>query len=521
VVGVWIGGQRVVAEYGRPREGHASAAAATDWLCAHCQGHNFARRTACYTCQAPRGPDSIPLPGTGSSSSSGEAGAAGPSTVVIVRGLDPRTSEEALHALLDTLAPGLRWVRLIRERGTQASRGFAFAQLSSLEEAAHLIARAAEPPGLVLDGAVLRVSYARPRDDAPSPAAANPHAKQLAAEILQQAQWLQASQYQQQQQQQQQQQPYPGYYWDPTTQQWLPAALPPQPQLQPQLQAQAEANQQAQVPAPMPAQPSPPQASPPQATTVAPAPVATPTTAATAKAGKAKKEKKEAVGSLLESKRAEKAISRWNRKSEELKGEEPQRPADAPEAAPPAGAERERDMTAARLEQTVGTICVLCKRQFASEEALQKHVQLSELHKRNLEAARQRLQEQREDAREARLRDSPPAPAEPDNSFDPERSAAARMLKAMGWREGEGLGRDGQGPTALLEALPRPERAGLGSVPLLPSDSASSSSSSSSATYHLAVLRSYRRKWNEIQSEGADRTAFVRSSDPPAPSTTL
>src|SRR5690242_6249190 len=41
------------------------------------------------------------------------------------------------------------------------------------------------------------------------------------------------------------------------------------------------------------------------------------------------------------------------------------------------------------LEQAVGNVCMLCKRQFGNEDTLKKHQEKSDLHKHNLEIARQ------------------------------------------------------------------------------------------------------------------------------------
>lgn len=44
-----------------------------------------------------------------------------------------------------------------------------------------------------------------------------------------------------------------------------------------------------------------------------------------------------------------------------------------------------------------------------------------------------------------------------------ESNKGSKLLKAMGWREGSGLGKSGQGRTDIIEAEQRVSNAGLGS----------------------------------------------------------
>ncbi|XP_056218733.1 RNA-binding protein 10-like [Falco biarmicus] len=124
--------------------------------------------------------------------------------------------------------------------------------------------------------------------------------------------------------------------------------------------------------------------------------------------------------------------------------------------------------------------CLLCRRQFPSKEALLRHQQLSGLHKQNLELQRRshppppegldrgememkyrdRAAERREkqggpDTPEPKRRKfgGPPAtPGEVEGSLLRETTLGCRMLQAMGWKEGSGLGR--RRPEA--PARPRP-----------------------------------------------------------------
>uniref|UniRef100_A0A8C5N003 RNA binding motif protein 5 n=1 Tax=Leptobrachium leishanense TaxID=445787 RepID=A0A8C5N003_9ANUR len=137
--------------------------------------------------------------------------------------------------------------------------------------------------------------------------------------------------------------------------------------------------------------------------------------------------------------------------------------------------------------------CLLCRRQFPNKDALTRHQQLSDLHKQNLDVYRRsRLSEQDLDALEQRERESKyrdraaerrekygiPEPPEPKRKkqFDhtvinyeqPTKDGidtsniGNKMLQAMGWKEGSGLGRKSQGITAPIQAQVRMRGAGLG-----------------------------------------------------------
>ncbi|XP_061473776.1 RNA-binding protein 5 [Rhineura floridana] len=137
--------------------------------------------------------------------------------------------------------------------------------------------------------------------------------------------------------------------------------------------------------------------------------------------------------------------------------------------------------------------CLLCRRQFPNKDALIRHQQLSDLHKQNMDIYRRsRLSEQELEALEMREREMKyrdraaerrekygiPEPPEPKRKkvFDAgtvnyeqptkdgidHSNIGNKMLQAMGWREGSGLGRKCQGITAPIEAQVRMRGAGLG-----------------------------------------------------------
>ncbi|XP_043830237.1 RNA-binding protein 10-like [Dromiciops gliroides] len=149
-----------------------------------------------------------------------------------------------------------------------------------------------------------------------------------------------------------------------------------------------------------------------------------------------------------------------------------------------------------RLTDWQKLACLLCRRQFPSKEALIRHQQLSGLHKQNLEIHRRaNLSENelealekndmemkyRDRAAERREKYGIPEPPDPKKrkfgtmtatSMGLEQSAQEglssnnignRMLQAMGWKEGSGLGRKKQGIITPIEAQTRVRGSGLGS----------------------------------------------------------
>uniref|UniRef100_A0A7S2XDK9 G-patch domain-containing protein n=1 Tax=Lotharella oceanica TaxID=641309 RepID=A0A7S2XDK9_9EUKA len=178
-----------------------------------------------------------------------------------------------------------------------------------------------------------------------------------------------------------------------------------------------------------------------------------------------------------------------------LSGAAPGAPTPAQEALPD-------DLQSQRGHFQLGKkICALCKRKFPSTDKLFQHARKSALHKKNLElleikriadadrAARskpppRRTERPREDRRRNKKRQEASGPS----AFEEMVSKAAsvkkpiddsnkgsKMLKAMGWKKGQGLGKDSRGRTAPVEAEIHVRGAGLGSAPsgrnaILPGD---------------------------------------------------
>uniref|UniRef100_A0A7N8YDF8 RNA-binding protein 5-like n=1 Tax=Mastacembelus armatus TaxID=205130 RepID=A0A7N8YDF8_9TELE len=168
-------------------------------------------------------------------------------------------------------------------------------------------------------------------------------------------------------------------------------------------------------------------------------------------------------------------------------------------------------------------VCLLCRRQFPTKESLLRHQQLSDLHKQNLEIQRRsrlseaELEELERRETEMKYRDRAAERREkyglPEPPFDlmlqtivflgrnyeqPTKDGITsdnignKMLQAMGWQEGKGLGRHQQGITAPISASLRTKGTGLGikgsSYELSPSD-----------TYKDAVRKAMFARFTEIE----------------------
>ncbi|XP_053209933.1 RNA-binding protein 5-B-like [Panonychus citri] len=136
-------------------------------------------------------------------------------------------------------------------------------------------------------------------------------------------------------------------------------------------------------------------------------------------------------------------------------------------------------------------LCLLCKRQFNSKEQLLKHQQASDLHKNNLiklgesrslenqhgepgsssgdSAYRDRAKERRKKYGQPNIPEIVPeisSIVEPSSPpfVEPKTvtGIGSKMLKAMGWSEGEGLGRSKEKATSIIEVERRASGVGIG-----------------------------------------------------------
>ncbi|KAJ3271739.1 hypothetical protein HK104_004633, partial [Borealophlyctis nickersoniae] len=136
-----------------------------EWMCKKCGVVNFKRRETCFQCRKSRkecmqvvqdaAPESVINDGA---RDVGDV----PNPLLLVRGLDPLTTEETIHQAFTALAPIVN-VRLVKDRSTHMSWGFAFIECSSLEIANYILNIIYNPQTvtpLVIGNRTVSVSYA-------------------------------------------------------------------------------------------------------------------------------------------------------------------------------------------------------------------------------------------------------------------------------------------------------------------------------------------------------------------------
>ncbi|VAH66888.1 unnamed protein product [Triticum turgidum subsp. durum] len=142
----------------RSTYGRRTISTACDWICTICGCMNFARRTSCFQCNEPRTDDAPPADAASSIQPFGKRGA-GPTHVLVVRGLDENADEEMLRYEFAKHAP-IKDIRLVRDKFTHVSRGFAFVHFHSVEDATKAL-EATNGIRHEKNGQVLRVAYAK------------------------------------------------------------------------------------------------------------------------------------------------------------------------------------------------------------------------------------------------------------------------------------------------------------------------------------------------------------------------
>ncbi|XP_039048991.1 SUPPRESSOR OF ABI3-5-like isoform X4 [Hibiscus syriacus] len=140
---------------------HRGITVPCDWMCTICGCVNFARRTSCFQCIEPR-TDNAPAAdiSLSHSTSLGKKGAeSGPTHVLVVRGLDENADEEMLRYEFSKHAP-IKDLRLVRDKFTHVSRGFAFVHFHTVGDATKAL-EATNGTTLEKNGQILRVAYAK------------------------------------------------------------------------------------------------------------------------------------------------------------------------------------------------------------------------------------------------------------------------------------------------------------------------------------------------------------------------
>ncbi|KAL1066348.1 hypothetical protein V6Z11_D12G056400 [Gossypium hirsutum] len=176
--GLVVDGRKLFFEYSKPTGGtggpfgndnaaksghsvHRGITVPSDWMCTICGCVNFARRTSCFQCNEPRTDDAPAADISLSHSTSlGKKGTdSGPTHVLVVRGLDENADEEMLRYEFSKHAP-IKDLRLVRDKFTHVSRGFAFVHFHSVADATKAL-EATNGTTLEKNGQILRVAYAK------------------------------------------------------------------------------------------------------------------------------------------------------------------------------------------------------------------------------------------------------------------------------------------------------------------------------------------------------------------------
>jgi len=140
---ITIDGANVDLKYSRPQTGH-TAAPLSDWTCPHCNINNFAKRSECFQCAAPR------------PNVSGGSDQPAVATLSILN-LNLNTSKQTLINLFQKYSP-VKSCRLLWDKSRNISRGTAFIEFYSVEEANKVLS---QTQSLTIDGSQVRVSFAR------------------------------------------------------------------------------------------------------------------------------------------------------------------------------------------------------------------------------------------------------------------------------------------------------------------------------------------------------------------------
>ncbi|PKA61661.1 Glycine-rich RNA-binding protein 3, mitochondrial [Apostasia shenzhenica] len=162
--------------------GYGRSAPPSDWICTICGCINFARRISCFQCNEPRTDDAPPADMAPPSSMGRKGSDAGPTHVLVVRGLDENADEDMLRYEFSKYAP-IKDLRLVRDKFTHVSRGFAFLHFHSVEDATKAL-EATNGTTLEKNGQVLRVAYAK---SIHGPASGAPQSSSLAAAAIEAA----------------------------------------------------------------------------------------------------------------------------------------------------------------------------------------------------------------------------------------------------------------------------------------------------------------------------------------------
>jgi hypothetical protein len=139
-----------------------------DWICSTCKIQNFSRHDNCFNCHLPKLADAQLVPAEFTKRKNYESEEI-PNSCLMVRQIPMDYVDGQLEALVvEHGLPPPKEVRVPRERGSGAVKGFGFIHFWDEPQATDFLARTARAP--VLRGHQLRLLYATPeRGGAPAP----------------------------------------------------------------------------------------------------------------------------------------------------------------------------------------------------------------------------------------------------------------------------------------------------------------------------------------------------------------
>ncbi|KAG2024685.1 hypothetical protein GB937_003382 [Aspergillus fischeri] len=466
-------GTKVRIAYSREREDRTRARAEGDWTCKMCAIVNYSTRNKCFRCQAPRpeagpaGPPGIAAPKVENNGDNDAAPDNQPSQFLLFRGLEASVTEELLAkgvAKLYRPTPGssgssenqrkgakvasttgdsnlgardgsIRRVLLVRDRKTNESWRYGFAEFATVQDAQAAVARLHSFEKFTISSKPVLVSYIHAGVFVPviNPSAStdrftfsplsNPSLKLM--------------------------------YWDEEA--YVKELTVSTAELDNNQVSTAQSQAESK---------------------------------STKDAEKAKKRKADAAASAASKKVAVPShLQFWSNRHAELHGIQKK---DADEKGSDGGVERRGSPadTAAPPTQSYADLnrncCYLCMRQFKSSAEVNRHERLSQLHRDNLQNDElknkamgklikhgivQSTAEYRDRARERRkafgssrtsTKAKPAAPKEEDEPPVETTSKGASLLSKMGWSAGSGLGAQGTGMTAPIATEVYAQGVGLG-----------------------------------------------------------
>jgi len=519
---IFIQGAQARVEYSRDtsrQDPSAGPNAKQDWVCASCNTMNFARRNVCFTCSLPREGNELPLQQIPAINAAAMAEMIDkPSSILLLRGLAPQTTDYHIRIAMSQWPPRITEIRVIPDKN------MCFVDYGNVLSSQAVYKYASQ--GLLIMGSSVSVSYARPKDVADAGIAATgigqgniaveqamaigsgqafPTPANVPAGFVfdESSGWYYHAQ--------------TNYYFDASTNIYY------EPTAQKYFKFDFETQQYTEIEGHQGTWGQHSKVSTEKSAAQVAAEAAAAAQAAMEKLEKNKKKKGSGITGMKINVGAD--LNKWKSKQDHPNESEPPDESAAgggwsdisgglpkgdggagaaAAAAPSASTSSGEAATAAPstgpggnisavLENGTG-VCYICRRKFGSAEQLKKHEELSDMHRQKLaehkkveieqikkqvmaeqhamekkalrqEKARKYAELAREEKeKEENLREAVEAARHGNKPQDTlAESKGSDLLRKMGWKEGEGLGKSGTGTKDPVTVVMRAERAGLGS----------------------------------------------------------